>query len=87
MNTLALHQMSEKDHKGNEANEPIGTYRHESGRSLRFFHSFEEMNEADAEDAAATSPLDRLSNVTRLIMNQYAQELSQKPELRIYFKK
>lgn len=54
--------------------------------SLQKFNSFEAMNEADAQSAANTQPLDHLRNTTELIKKIYAEELKDPLDKKIKFK-
>ena len=56
-----------------KVNEPEAIYSKKP--TLRFFSSFEEMNEADAKEMAALSPLESLIQTTALIERLYADKL------------
>ncbi len=80
--------MNKKKNKPSEAKEPIAGYQKPgSENTIRFFSSFEEMNEYDHKEMAALTPEQRLQNITGMIMEMYKEELS-KPmsDLTIYFK-
>ncbi len=66
----------EKAKDVSESNEPEAVY--SKKRSLRFFSSFEEMNDADAKEIAALTPLESLMHTTALIERLYAEELKSK---------
>ena len=67
-----------------EVNEPVGTY---GNKKLSFFNSFEEMEEAEARQMAALSPIEHLQNATELIKRVYAIELSNMiQDTKIHFK-
>ncbi len=53
--------------------EPQSTY--QKKQQLRLFTSFEDANEADAEEMAALSPENHLQNVTMLTERVFAEEL------------
>ncbi|MCX6275627.1 MAG: hypothetical protein NTV09_10525 [Bacteroidetes bacterium] len=54
---------------------------------LGIFQSFEEMNEADAEELAKYTPEQHLVHATSLIQRIYADELKRKFTVgRVYFK-
>ncbi len=57
-----------------------------SKKTLKTFHSFEEMNEADARDKANLSPIEHLKNVTSLIEKLYADELKKPMDKKIKFR-
>ena len=78
--------MSDTPKHENEVNEPGLNYQ-PMKKTLTFFKSFEEMNEADAMEAAKMDPLENLRQVTELIKRIYAKELSNKrSEKTIYLK-
>jgi len=56
-----------KKNKKNEVNEPIVEY----GRELKFFDSFEEMDEYDREQMAMLTPVECLEQLRRLINLAY----------------
>ena len=73
--------MSE-DNKG-KADEPVVPY----GKEIVFFKSFEEMNDYDHKLMASRSPIERLQNITKMIMGLYHDELKNKMnDLTIHFK-
>lgn len=53
------------------------------GSVLKVYHSFEEMNEGDAEYAASIDPIEGLRNTLDLILNAYGVS-REKLKLRIY---
>ena len=66
--------MKKKDNKPTEANEPSAAYQKPSDeKTIRFFSSFEEMNEFDHRSYAALTPSEALSHVTlmRLTAHPY----------------
>ena len=66
------------------AEEPKTEY---SSGSLQKFGSFEEMNDADLLEMASFSPLERMSHITQLLKQFYAQELKSKfSDFTIHFK-
>jgi hypothetical protein len=80
--------INKKKNKPSEANEPISGYQKPGAENtIRFFSSFEEMNEYDHKQMASLTPELRLQNITGMIMEMYKEELS-KPmtDLTIYFK-
>ena len=48
------------------------------GMKLTIAHSFEEMNELDAKDAARFTGIEHLQHVTEYIMHLYSDELKNK---------
>lgn len=70
----------------NEVNEPGLNYQ-PMKKTLTFFKSFEEMNEADAKEAAKMDPLENLKNATAMIQAIYKDELKKEMVLRITFSK
>lgn len=71
-----------KDEEG-KAEEPAFPY----GNTIRFFSSFEEMNEADAMEMAQLSPEQHLNHATDLIERAFQKELKEKMDKKIYFGK
>lgn len=66
-----------------KANEPQPDF----NREIVFFKSFKEMNDYDHEIMASHSPIERLQNITKFIMDIYKEELSTKMnDLTIHFK-
>lgn len=64
--------------------EPLAAY---GTKRLHFVNSFEEMEEADARQMAALSPLEHLKNATALIKRVYAKELKEKmTDFKIHYK-
>ena len=55
-------------------------------KRVRFFSSFEEMNEADAKEMASLSPKEHFQNTTSLIEKIFTKELKRLAEKRIKFK-
>ena len=55
-------------------------------RKIRIFKSFEEAEEADANEVAALSPIQLFQNVTMLIKRIYAKELETPMNKTIRFK-
>ena len=78
--------MSDTPKHENEVNEPGLNYQ-PMKKTLTFFKSFEEMNEADAMAAAKTDPLENLKNATAMIQSIYKEELKKDMVLRITFSK
>lgn len=77
-----------KQSKTTIVSEPAVSYQKGGDKSLRFFSSFEEMNEADAKEMAQNTPIENLRNVTEYISQCYAEELKNKmTDLTIHFKK
>ena len=77
-----------KSSKASLSEEPQVPYQKSTDdKAIRFFSSFEEMNEYDHKQMAALTPIQRLQNITRLIIEMYKQELD-KPmtDMTIYFK-
>lgn len=74
----------EKENKEEEskAEEPVFPY----GNTIRFFSSFEEMNEADDKEMASLSPTQHLQHITEYIMHVYKDELKGENDLTIRFK-
>ena len=84
-----MHKMKKGSHdKPSQASEPQPEYAAKNaGKSIRFFSSFEEMNEADAKELSQFTPEQHLQHVTEMLKHLYAEELK-KPftNLKIYFK-
>lgn len=57
-----------------------------SKNTLRIFSSFEEMNEADAEEMAAIPPLEHLKNATMRTKRLFAEELKKEMSKTIKFR-
>jgi hypothetical protein len=70
---------SEENDINNEVNEPGLNYQ-PMKKTLTFFKSFEEMNEADAMEAAKMDPLENLRNATAMIQLMYSDELKKPNE-------
>jgi len=73
---------------GNDAsegkvNEPETVY---GKNRIRFFNSFEEMNDSDAREMANIDGITHLRNATALIKRLYGKELKQKMVYKIHFK-
>lgn len=59
----------------------------ERGIEIRFFSSFQAMNEADIQEMAALSPQESLQQATALIMSLYPKEVKKKfSDFTIHFK-
>jgi hypothetical protein len=56
-------------------------------KKIKFFSSFEEINEADAKERANISPEQHLINTTQRIKNMYADELLLPMDKTLKFKK
>lgn len=54
--------------------EPVVLYSKKENE-IRFFNSFEEMNEHDIIEMAKSTPQKRFENITYVIMQRYAEEL------------
>ena len=67
-----------------QLNEPGSSY---SKPRLRFFNSFQEMNEADAKEMASMSGVEHLMHVNFFLRQLFSGELEQKMDLKIHFKK
>ncbi|MFI5218552.1 MAG: hypothetical protein ACHQNT_03605 [Bacteroidia bacterium] len=68
--------------------EPAAAYKKKNGgNKIVFFNSFEEMNEYDQKEMARLTPVQRLQNITGMLMEVYRIELK-KPvsDMSIYFK-
>ena len=77
--------MSEKDSDQDKVNEPAAEYQKQE---IRFFNSFEEMNDADAKEMATFSPVQHLQHITEYLKHAFAKELEDKvKDLNIHFKK
>ena len=68
----------------NEVNEPETIYQKKN--QVRHFNSFEEMNEADAQEMAAIDPVDHLRNTTLLTKKVFSEELKKPMDMTIKFK-
>ena len=53
---------------------------------VRKFNSFEEMNEADAKEMAAITPITHLRNATILTKKVFSEELKKPMDMTIKFK-
>jgi hypothetical protein len=68
----------------NSVNEPESSY---IKPRIRFFGSFEEMNEADAAEMARMEGVQHLANATAMIKKIYAKELLKQPKkYKLHFK-
>ena len=77
---------STKVSNDNLVNEPSAEYG--AGMGLTFFNSFEEMEEHDAKELSALSPLQHLKNATALIKKVFAKELkTEMKDMKLFFKK
>jgi pyruvate dehydrogenase complex dehydrogenase (E1) component len=76
--------MKTKPENKNNSNTPVAPY--QKKQRIRFFSSFEEMDEADAKEMATLSPKEHLQNTTSLIKRIFTEELKNPPEKRIKFK-
>jgi len=54
---------------------------------IRFFNSFEEMNEADAIEMAGFTPIQNFEQATQMILAFYAAELQMPMDKKIHFVK
>ncbi len=73
----------QSEYEKNQAGEPQPGY----SKKIRFFTSFEEMNESDLYEMASSTPVQRLQRVTGMIMAMFKNELSHEmTELTIHFK-
>lgn len=73
--------------KSHKVKKPPVNYESEQMK-ITIFNSFEEMNEADAKERAAFTPIQNLKMVTEYIKHSFAQELQDKmTDLTIHFKK
>jgi len=77
---LRTHKIENKD----KLNDPILKY--EIKQQLKFFRSFNEINEADAEKMAALTPIENFQKVTFLLKKIYAEELNKSMNKQIKFK-
>lgn len=60
------------DEEKDKVEEPETTYQY---KTIRFFSSFEEENEATAKMNAEISPVEHLQNVTGMVQQLYADKL------------
>ena len=58
----------------------------QKNKQIKFFTSFNEMNEADAKEVAALSPKEHLMNATFLIKKIFEKELKRPMDKKIKFK-
>ena len=68
--------------------EPAAAYKKKNGaKEIIFFNSFGEMNEYDQKEMARLTPVQRLQNITGMLMEVYRKDL-EKPvsDMCIYFK-
>ena len=65
-------------------NEPVISF--PKKQQIKFFTSFEAMNEADAKEVAALSPKEHLVNATFLIKKIFEKELKKPMDKKIKFK-
>ena len=73
----------EEEINKDKVNEPSMVY---SKKSVRFFDTYEEMNNSDAKEMSAISGLQHLANVTILIKNIFAEELKKPMDKKVHFK-
>jgi hypothetical protein len=58
-----------------------------NGKEIVFLKSFEEMNDYDHRQMAMHTPVERLQNITSLLMERYVVELKQNQmDLTLHFK-
>ena len=67
-----------------EFKEPVVTYQKSN---IRFFTSFEDMNEADYAEMADLDGIEHLKNATALIKRLYKDELKKKPIYKLHFRR
>lgn len=68
-----------------ELNEPTPIYGSLTGKRLEIFHSFDEMGQASARDAASKPPIERIRDTVQLILRVYGvtqEELNKRPKPR-----
>ncbi len=61
----------ENEEEKREVNEPVAGYGALRGKKVRFFHSFEEAEAAENEDAANKPPIQRILDTVQLILRTY----------------
>ena len=66
-----------------KVSEPLPDYKK---RNLRFYSSFEEMNNADDDEMAMMSGLEQLKNATAFIKRLYKNELNRPSVYKISFR-
>jgi len=71
-------------HSIKQVSEPESIY---SKPRIRFFNSFEEMNDADLAEMADFTPSQNFEQATFMIMNFYAEELKMPMDKKIHFRK
>jgi len=88
----ALQMKKKKDNKNKAADHPVNDNNIVSDpeviygkRDLKSFTSFEEMNEEDAKEMAALSPMTHLQHATLLIKKMYEDELKKPMNKKIKF--
>ncbi len=67
-----------------KVSEPESNYRKPT---IRFFTSFEEMNEADIIEMAGFTPVQNFEQVTQMILSFYKEELQKPLDKKIHFRK
>jgi hypothetical protein len=71
------------ENEDSQASEPKSDY----NMNIVFFKSFEKMNVYDHQEMASHTPVQRLQNITGMIMKMYENELKHPmTELTIHFK-
>jgi hypothetical protein len=55
-------------------------------KKIKFFSSFEEMNEADAQEMAAISPIAHLQNATIIAKKVFSEDLKKPMDMTIKFR-
>lgn len=55
-------------------------------KKIKFFSSFEEMNEADAQEMASISPITHLLNATIIAKKVFSEELKKPMDMTIKFR-
>lgn len=76
----------ENNKKAGKVEEPEVAYEKAMDKTVRFFSSFEEMNDYDLKDMAAHTPVDRLKNITFMLQSLYSEELQKPFDFTLHFK-
>lgn len=79
---MAKKKYKTKEQKA-ELNEPQLSY---GDKEIKFFNSFEEMNDYDHRQMALDTPIQRLQYITRFISDIYRDELKAEMDRIIHFK-
>ena len=76
---------SDSEPNSKNISEPSVSYEVSADNKLHFYSSFEEMNNADLDEMAVSTALQRITNITCLIQNMYKDVLKEPESNNLYF--